>query len=67
MQGSFLKSLIQGIGAGAGFTLAMLLMSGIRERLDLVDVPECFRGAAIAFITAGLMSMAFFGFSGMVP
>lgn len=65
--GSFSKSLVQGVGAGFGFTIAMLLMSGIRERLDLADVPECFRGAAIAFITAGLMSMAFFGFSGMVP
>ncbi len=65
--GSFWASLVQGFGAGTGFTLAMLLMSGIRERLDLADVPECFKGAAIAFITAGLMSMAFFGFSGMVP
>jgi Na+-translocating ferredoxin:NAD+ oxidoreductase subunit A len=67
VSGSFAKSLIQGIGAGAGFTIAMVLMSGIRERLDLADVPESFRGAAIAFITAGLMSMAFFGFSGMTP
>lgn len=67
VSGSFAKSLVQGIGAGAGFTVAMLLMSGIRERLELAEVPESFRGAAVAFITAGLMSMAFFGFSGMVP
>ena len=66
VSGSFMKSLVQGIGAGAGFTIAMLLMSGIRERLELAEVPESFKGAAIAFITAGLMSMAFFGFAGMV-
>ena len=64
---SFLKSVIHGFGAGVGFTIAMLLMSGIRERLELADVPESFKGAAIAFITAALMSMAFFGFAGVVP
>ena len=66
VSGSFMKSLVQGLGAGAGFTVAMLLMSGIRERLELAEVPDSFKGAAIAFITAGLMSMAFFGFAGMV-
>ena len=64
---SLLKSVVHGFGAGVGFTLAMLLMSGIRERLELADVPESFRGPAIAFIVAGLMSMAFFGFAGIVP
>jgi electron transport complex protein RnfA len=64
---SFLKSVVHGFGAGVGFTIAMLLMSGIRERLELANVPESFKGAAIAFITAGLMSMAFFGFAGIVP
>ena len=63
---SFLKSVTQGFGAGVGFTVAMLLMAGIRERLELVDVPVSFRGPAIAFITAGIMSMAFFGFTGIV-
>ena len=63
---SFLKSVVHGFGAGAGFMLAMLLMSGIRERLELADVPESFKGAAVAFVTAGIMSMAFFGFAGMV-
>lgn len=62
---SFLKSVVHGFGAGVGFTLAMLLMSGIRERLDVADVPESFKGAAIAFVTAGIMSMAFFGFTGI--
>jgi electron transport complex protein RnfA len=64
---SFLKSVVHGLGAGVGFMLAMLLMSGIRERLELADVPESFKGAAVAFVTAGIMSMAFFGFAGMVP
>jgi len=63
---SFIKSIIQGFGAGVGFTLAMFLMSGIRERLELADVPNCFKGVPIAFITAGLMAMAFLGFSGML-
>lgn len=61
---SFLMSLLQAFCAGVGFTLAMLLMSGIRERLDLTDVPESLQGLPIAFIVAGLMSMAFLGFSG---
>jgi len=64
---SLLKSTVHALGAGVGFTIAILLMSGIRERLDLSDVPESLKGAAIGFITAGLMSMAFFGFKGIVP
>lgn len=63
---SFFKSLVQGFGAGVGFTLAMLLMSGIRERLDLAPVPEALRGVPIAFITASLMSIAFMGFLGLI-
>jgi len=55
----------RGICAGAGFSLAMLLMSGIRERLDYADVPECFEGVPIAFISAAFMAMAFLGFSGL--
>lgn len=61
---SFLKSIVQGFGAGAGFTLAMLLMSGIRERLEFADVPQSFKDIPITFIIASLMSMAFLGFSG---
>ncbi len=64
LAGSFLMSIVQGFGAGAGFTLAMLLMSGIRERLEFADVPRCFKDIPISFIVASLMSMAFLGFSG---
>jgi electron transport complex protein RnfA len=56
----------QGICAGLGFTLAMLLMSGVRERLALADVPEPLKGMPIAFICTGLMAMAFLGFTGML-
>ncbi|MDR4507595.1 MAG: RnfABCDGE type electron transport complex subunit A [Candidatus Brocadiaceae bacterium] len=63
---SFFKAVVQGFGAGIGFTVAMLLMSGIRERLAVVNVPESLRGIPIAFICTGLMALAFFGFSGMV-
>jgi len=56
----------RGICAGLGFTLAMLLMSGIRERLARADVPEPLRGVPIAFICTGFMAMAFLGFTGMV-
>jgi electron transport complex protein RnfA len=55
-----------GIAAGLGFTLAMLLMSGVRERLAHADVPEPLKGTPIAFICAGLMAMAFLGFTGML-
>jgi Na+-translocating ferredoxin:NAD+ oxidoreductase subunit A len=61
---SFTASLVQAFCAGIGFALAMLLMSGIRERLDLTDVPKALTGIPIAFIVASLMSMAFLGFSG---
>ncbi len=62
---SFLQSLAYGIGAGLGFCLVMILFAGLRERLETADVPAPFRGAAIALVTAGLMSMAFIGFSGL--
>jgi len=60
-----LASVVQGFGAGVGFTLALVIMAGIRERLELVDIPENLKGAPIAFITAGLLALAFYGFSGM--
>ncbi len=63
---SFIESLVFSIAAGLGFTLAILLMSGIRERLELSDVPKPFQGLPIAFIVAALMSMAFLAFSGMI-
>jgi electron transport complex protein RnfA len=62
---TFLQALAFGIGAGLGFCLVMLLFAGIRERLELADVPTPFRGAAIALVTAGLMSLGFMGFAGI--
>jgi electron transport complex protein RnfA len=61
---SFGLSLLQSFFAGIGFTLALVLMSGIRERLDLADVPKALSGIPIAFIVASLMSLAFMGFNG---
>ncbi|MBW6510152.1 MAG: electron transport complex subunit RsxA [Desulfuromonadales bacterium] len=63
---SFIESLVFAIGAGIGFTLAMVLFAGLRERIDLCPVPDAFRGTAIALITAGLLSLAFMGFAGLV-
>ncbi len=62
---SFLSTVVQGFGAGTGFLLVIFLMSGIRERLDYAEVPECLRGAPLAFICAGLMALAFMGFAGI--
>lgn len=63
---SFLESIVFAIGAALGFTLAMVLFAGLRERLDLCPVPKSFRGTAIALVTAGLLSLAFMGFAGLV-
>lgn len=60
-----LESLVFGASAAAGFGLALLLFSALRERLDASDVPAAFRGAPIALVTAGLMALAFLGFSGL--
>jgi len=62
---NFIESLTNGIASGLGFTLALLLMAGLREKLELADVPKAMRGAPIAFIMAGCMSLAFLGFSGL--
>lgn len=62
----FLHSLAYGLGAAMGFTLVMVLFAGIRERLALSDVPECFSGAPIGFIVAGILSLIFMGFGGMI-
>jgi electron transport complex protein RnfA len=64
---SLITSLVFGLGAGVGFTLAIVMMAGIREELQFADVPKPLQGAAITLITAGLMSMAFMGFSGLIP
>lgn len=65
-QHNFVESIIYGFGAALGFSLVLILFSALRERLAAADVPVSFRGAAIAMITAGLMSLAFMGFSGLV-
>ena len=62
---NLLESLLFGFASSLGFTLALVLFAGIRERLDGADVPAPFKGTAIAMITAGLMSLAFMGFSGL--
>ncbi|MCF6254546.1 MAG: electron transport complex subunit RsxA [Thiomicrorhabdus sp.] len=63
---NFIESAFFGFGAAVGFTLVMVLFASLRERIDASDVPAPFKGAPIALITAGLMSMAFMGFGGMV-
>jgi electron transport complex protein RnfA len=65
-QHNFVESLFFGAGGAIGFTLVLILFAGIRERLDTCDVPAPFKGTSIAMITAGLMSLAFMGFSGLV-
>ena len=63
---NFVESIIFGFAAACGFSLVIILFAGMRERIDAADVPEPFKGASIALITAGLMSLAFMGFSGLV-
>lgn len=63
---NFVESLLYGFGAAIGFSLVLVLFSALRERLAVADVPEPFQGAAIGMITAGLMSLAFMGFAGLV-
>ena len=61
----FIASLIFGAGSSIGFSLALILFAGVRERVEAADVPLYFRGVAIAMVTAGLMSLAFMGFAGL--
>ncbi|HEX9777874.1 MAG TPA: electron transport complex subunit RsxA [Geopsychrobacteraceae bacterium] len=63
---SFLEAVVFALGAGLGFTLAMVLFAGLRERTDLCPVPKSFQGTALALVTAGLLSLAFMGFAGLV-
>jgi electron transport complex protein RnfA len=65
-QHNFVESLFFGAGGALGFTLVLILFAGIRERLETCDIPAPFKGSSIAMITAGLMSLAFMGFSGLV-
>ncbi len=61
----FLQSVINGAAGGLGFTLSIVLFASMRERVDKADVPECFKGFPIALISAGLLALAFMGFSGL--
>ena len=61
----FAQSVLYGFGASVGFALVLVMFASIRERLEASDVPRAFRGTAIALMTAGIMSLAFMGFSGM--
>lgn len=65
-QHNFFESIIYGFGAAAGFSLVLIMFSAMREKLVNADVPSPFKGSAIAMITAGLMSLAFMGFTGLV-
>ncbi|RDH45042.1 electron transport complex subunit RsxA [Zooshikella ganghwensis] len=66
LHSSLLESAAYGFGAAVGFSLVLVMFSAMRERLALADVPQPFRGAAIGMITAGLMSLAFMGFTGLI-
>ncbi|MCK4967259.1 RnfABCDGE type electron transport complex subunit A [bacterium] len=62
---TFIESIVQGFSAGIGFLIVLILMAGLREKLELKEIPESLKGVPIAFITAGLMAIAFLGFSGL--
>ena len=62
----FVESALYGFGAAVGFSMVLILFAAMRERIIAADVPEAFQGASIALITAGLMSIAFMGFAGLV-
>jgi Na+-translocating ferredoxin:NAD+ oxidoreductase subunit A len=63
---NFLLAVVLSFGGGIGFTMAICIMAGIRENLNLVDVPACLKGAPITLITAGILTLAFMGFAGMI-
>jgi len=63
---NFIQSVVFGFSSGLGFSLVLVMMAGIREELKFADIPEVFRGAAITLITAGILALAFMGFSGLI-
>jgi electron transport complex protein RnfA len=63
---NFLMAVVLSFGAGMGFTMAICIMAGIRENLAMADIPECLQGAPITLITAGLLTLGFMGFAGMI-
>ncbi len=62
----FLETVVFGVSSGLGFTLAIILMAGIREQLELADVPEPLKGAGISLVVAGIIALSFMGFIGMI-
>ncbi len=63
---NLLESLVFAVGAGLGFSLALIIFAGLREEFELANIPKAFRGTPIAMITAGILALAFMGFSGLV-
>ena len=63
---TFAQSMVNSLGAGLGYLLAMVLFSGVRSRVDTADVPECFKGVPITLVAASIMSVSFMGFTGLV-
>ena len=63
---TFINAMLTGVGSGLGFALVLVLFAAMRERIHVADVPKAFRGSAIAMVTAGLMSLSFMGFAGLV-
>jgi electron transport complex protein RnfA len=63
---NFMESLLFGFGGSVGFTMVMVLFAGLRERMEGAEIPGIFKGSAIAMVTAGLMSLSFMGFSGLI-
>ena len=63
---NFLENIIFAVGAGIGFAIALILMASCREKMDFADIPHAMKGTPIAFVLAGMMSLAFLGFSGMI-
>jgi len=64
--GTLIEAVVLSFGGGIGFTIAICIMAGIRENMQMVDVPEALQGAPITLITAGLLALAFMGFAGMI-
>ena len=63
---NFVQSVVNGIGISVGFTIAIVMLAGVREKIEHNDVPYSFQGSPIVLITSGLMAIAFFGFSGLI-
>ena len=63
---SFIASIVNGIGISVGFLIAIVILAGIREKMEYNNIPESFKGMPITLLTAGLMAIAFFGFSGLI-